>query len=100
LDYKARVEREGGDTLYLFLVRELADADQVVDIETAEDCVQCAMRDLQAVHEAIERRREVSTTRTSLVEMDGIADQAADRHGIDCLLPVSEEGEASDAGDE
>ena len=28
---------------------------------------------------------------------DAIADQAAGRHGIDCLLPVSEETEAGDA---
>jgi hypothetical protein len=57
-DYEARVEQEGGDTLYLFLVRELTDADELLDVDTAAERVRRAMRDLQAILEAVERGRE------------------------------------------
>ena len=132
-DYEARVEQAGGDTLYLFLVRELTDADQLLDIDTAGVRVRCAMRDLQAVREAIEGKRakdpnaaeeqpmyslniggpEFRKQRELLQRLQGsaeaempywaapgeaewlevlinltdaIADQAHDRHGVDCLL--------------
>jgi len=65
-DYEARVEQQGGDTLYLFLVRELTDADQLLDIDTAAERVRRAICDLQAVHEAIEPRPEVDKGRTLL----------------------------------
>ena len=62
-DYEARVEQEGGDTLYLFLVRELTDADELLDVDTASGRVRRAMRDLQTVIEAVEcgRRKDANT---------------------------------------
>ena len=132
-DYEARVEQEGGDTLYLFLVRELTDADELLDVDTASGRVRRAMRDLQTVLEAIERGRQKDANTvegqpsyslniggpefrqqrellqrlrgSAVAEMpywaaageaesleglinltDAIADQAHDRHGVDCLL--------------
>jgi len=70
-EYEARVEQEGGDTLYLFLVRELTDADERLDVDTVADRVRRAIDDLQAVLDAVESRPKVDKGRARLtVEVD------------------------------
>lgn len=48
-DYKHRVARDGGDTLYLFLVRELVEDDTCLALDVALHRVSRAVADLQAV---------------------------------------------------